>query len=192
MQDLHAAVLKLAAGEEHNIREVGEAIDLLTATHGEISKLLRSMPGISLPDLGKLDLVKALRVLVADEIGVQFDGVSWDCSTESEEAFETLSQLEQEVLYYASREAMRNAARHGRQGDDSRTMNLRLMIRTDHGFEIGIEDDGVGILSSNEQGKNGGQGLSLHSTMMAVIGGTLQVESEPGKFTRVVLWLPGR
>ena len=35
-----------------------------------------------------------------------------------------------------------------------------------------------------------GQGVALHSMMMAVIGGTLTVESVPNAYTRVTLTLP--
>ncbi len=35
-----------------------------------------------------------------------------------------------------------------------------------------------------------GQGLALHSTMMAVVGGSLSAESVPGEYTRVVMSLP--
>ena len=36
-----------------------------------------------------------------------------------------------------------------------------------------------------------GQGLTLHSTLMAVIGGSLTVSSHPGQYTRLRLELPG-
>jgi nitrogen-specific signal transduction histidine kinase len=36
-----------------------------------------------------------------------------------------------------------------------------------------------------------GQGLALHSTLLAVIGGSLSVESEVGAYTRVRIYLPG-
>jgi len=35
-----------------------------------------------------------------------------------------------------------------------------------------------------------GQGLALHTTMMAVVGGSLTIDSEPGAFTSVQLALP--
>lgn len=45
--------------------------------------------------------------------------------------------------------------------------------------------------SETDKPKSGsGQGLALHSTMMAVVGGSLAVESAPGEYTRVVLSLP--
>ena len=71
-----------------------------------------------------------------------------------------------------------------------------------------FEDDGAGlpngIASDGEQAgraglngkavdgrpRAGGQGLALHSTMMAIIGGTLSVESAPAQYTRVILALP--
>ena len=36
----------------------------------------------------------------------------------------------------------------------------------------------------------GGQGLALHSTLMAIAGGSLLVESTPGQMTRAELVMP--
>ena len=55
-----------------------------------------------------------------------------------------------------------------------------------------IEDDGVGMRAAPQAGEGGGQGLPLHGTMMAVIGGTLTPETREGGGTRVVLGLPLR
>jgi len=51
-----------------------------------------------------------------------------------------------------------------------------------------IEDNGAGPVELKSEG--GGQGLILHSTMMAVVGGSLALESAPGLPTRVALYLP--
>ena len=53
-----------------------------------------------------------------------------------------------------------------------------------------IEDDGVGIVAGERSTGGSGHGLALHTTMMAVVGGTLTVESERDRYTRVVLVLP--
>jgi len=58
-------------------------------------------------------------------------------------------------------------------------------------LEILIEDDGAGFGPLDAATDSGGQGLALHSTMMAVVGGTLAVDSLPGAGTRVRLALPG-
>ena len=189
LQDLHAAILRLAGEKSMESQTLESSIGMLTEVHADISRLLRSLPGTSLPDLPALGLIGALRALVRDEIGARFDGVSWQISPEAEAAAESLSPLEEEVLYYAAREAMRNAARHGRPEDDNRHLNLSISIDAQPGFEVLVEDDGVGIPEGDKPDQEGGQGLSLHSTMMAVIGGELAVESEPGRFTRVRLKL---
>ena len=55
-------------------------------------------------------------------------------------------------------------------------------------------DDGRWAHGNGANGSNlksgSGHGLALHSTMMAVVGGSLAVESAPGEYTRVVLSLP--
>ena len=53
-----------------------------------------------------------------------------------------------------------------------------------------IEDDGVGMGAAQASDQGSGQGLGLHSTMMAVIGGALTAESAPGAYTRITLALP--
>jgi hypothetical protein len=46
----------------------------------------------------------------------------------------------------------------------------------------------MGAAGASSEGS--GQGLGLHGTMMAVIGGALTAESVPGAYTRVTLTLP--
>jgi signal transduction histidine kinase len=65
---------------------------------------------------------------------------------------------------------------------------LDISICWRNGLEITIEDNGVGLAAPSSGGN--GQGLALHSTMLAVVGGSLSVESELGRYTRVLLSLP--
>jgi signal transduction histidine kinase len=102
------------------------------------------------------------------------------------------------VLFYAAREAMRNAARHGRDREAARPLHLCVGVAWrepaagpgQRELEITIEDDGVGLGPAADATGGSGQGLAFHSTMMAVGGGTLAVESVPGAYTRVSLTLP--
>jgi signal transduction histidine kinase len=55
---------------------------------------------------------------------------------------------------------------------------------------ITIQDNGVGMVEKRSAPESSGQGLALHSTMMAVIGGALTVISDPGLSTRILLTLP--
>jgi signal transduction histidine kinase len=72
----------------------------------------------------------------------------------------------------------------------ARPLHLRVEVAWRDGLEILIEDDGVGFGTAGPSTADSGQGLALHSTMMAVVGGTLAVESLPGAYMRVLLTLP--
>ena len=88
---------------------------------------------------------------------------------------------------------MRNAARHGRGSSQAGPLNLRIAADWAGGLRLAVEDNGVGLDGQSPaaaERDGGGQGLALHGTLLAVVGGTLEVESEAGRFTRVVMWLP--
>ncbi len=186
LQDLHAAILKLASVQDETTEE---AIGMMTGVHSQISRLIRNLPGPSLPDLAGEGLIESLKRLVEDEVGARFDQVGWEIAPGADSADEMLTQLEEEVLYYAAREVMRNAARHGRiGGEEARPLGLRIAVSgAGRGIEVVIEDDGAGIDGQEMTQQTSKQGLPLHSTMLAVIGGEMKIESEVDKFTRVRL-----
>ncbi|MCK6625404.1 MAG: hypothetical protein L6R45_09530 [Anaerolineae bacterium] len=164
-------------------------IPLLTDIHHQISDLLRELPAAAASEVSRLGLVNALRRAVADEWGRAFDGVEWHVEPEAEARAQTIPALTAEVLFYAAREGVRNAARHGR-AEATSPLQLKICISWRDGLELVIEDNGVGLTVNNSGSGGSGQGLALHSTMMAVIGGTLALESAPGAYTRVTLSLP--
>jgi glucose-6-phosphate-specific signal transduction histidine kinase len=55
---------------------------------------------------------------------------------------------------------------------------------------ICIQDNGIGLEEHAKKGEHNGHGLALHSTLMAVVGGSLAIESISGKNTQVILKLP--
>jgi signal transduction histidine kinase len=222
---LHTAMLALMSSDG---RKPGDglasqqpaqpSIDLLADAHHRISDLLREMPPTVAPDIARLGLVKALRKAVEEDFAGAFDSVEWHVDPAVTDALSDISPLSAEVVFYAAREAIRNAARHGRD-NPARPLHLRVAVVWRGGLEILVEDDGVGLPAGTEtepapanghagNGVNGttpadeslvtpngsaggsGQGLALHSTMMAVVGGSLSTESVPGEYTRVVLSLP--
>src|SRR5207302_11284111 len=95
-----------------------------------------------------------------------------------------------EVAYGGAREAIRNAARHARGDVPNRPLELDVVVQSDDGLRLIVTDDGVGFSASPTEGGTYGSGLVLHSTMMAVVGGSLEVESKPGCGTRVVIAVP--
>lgn len=169
-------------------------LSLLADAHRRISDLLRDMPSGVAPQVARLGLMEALHRAVDEEFGGAFNEVNWRVQPEVEQQAREISPLAAEVLFYAAREAVRNAARYGRNGDPARTLHLDIEAKAIDGLEIKVEDDGVGMAAGGLQSSGGnggsGQGLALHSTMMAVVGGSLSVESVAGKYTRITLTLP--
>jgi signal transduction histidine kinase len=202
---LHAAMLTLSSGGGRADGDLSGVVTMLADAHRQIADLLREMPAVTAPEVARLGLVGALRQVVEDELEAAFDEVVWQVAPEAEREMRAMPPLTAEVLFYAAREAVRNAARHGRGGDD-RPLHLTIKIAYPArpldsgqglagaqelgGLKIVIEDDGVGMGPAPDRSGDSGQGLALHSTMMAVIGGTLAVESMADTYTCVSLTLP--
>jgi hypothetical protein len=172
------------------LRPSSEAIGLLANIHRDIANLLHAMPATAAPEVARLGLIGALRQAIDGEFGDAFDCVTWLVEPAAEEAAHKVSGLAAEVFFYAAREVVRNAARYGRDGDSARALHLAVSVACRNGLEMTIEDDGVGMGATTLAAQGSGQGLGLHSTLMAVVGGTLTTESKPGAYTRVSLALP--
>ncbi len=167
-------------------------IESLTAAHRQISNLLRDLPTTSAPQVARLGLIGALQRAVDEEWRQSFDSVTWDIAPDAERAARALPSLTAETIFYAAREAIRNAARHGRGEDATRALNLRIAVRAQTSeISIVIEDDGVGLHKTELMEEASGQGLALHSAMLAVVGGTLAVEARAEGGTRVRITAEG-
>ena len=178
LPELHTAILELAAtpGSEAAVRT-------LTHLHRRLSDLITTHPGVRFTD-ASTDLAAALRALVQSEFQGAFTSVEW-CGVDS---LVGLNPLAQEVLFYATREAFRNAALHGRGAASGRDLHLRVHIAADEVVRIQVEDDGVGLPEGFKPGGQGG--WALHSTMLALLGGTMTWESSPAAGARVEIALP--
>lgn len=194
---IHTAILQLveSGAQRDNAEQLQTTIHhlqtQLTDVHRQIADLLHDMPATAASEVTRLGLIGALRQAVELELSNAFDKVTWRASSEAEQSARSIATLNAEVLFYAAREAVRNAARYGRHADSSRPLRLDVAVDCRASMlEIAIEDDGVGLGSTARGADGSGHGLALHSTMMAVIGGTLTVESAAGRFTRVTLALP--
>lgn len=198
LPDLHAAMISLSGSEAKGTGENEVLLALLGGTHRQISDLLLELPAITAPEVERLGLLPALRRMVEEEYVAAFDTINWQVEDGTVELLDGLDGLSAGVIYYAAREVVRNAARHGRDPAVQERYILTITVRAcreqdailfngGNEVQIAIEDNGQGVLVEQKPANNGGQGLALHSTMMAVIGGTLVVTSVEGEYTRVVL-----
>jgi signal transduction histidine kinase len=164
------------------------SISTLTTVHRDLAALLKELPSFSESPAGR-GLFDALRDLHARELAREFDDTVWEISSEAERAGGWLGEASAEVVLYAAREAMRNAARHGR-GEDGARRTLTLRVRAEcagRELVISIADDGVGLDAPRAHQPGRGNGLALHSTLMIVMGGSMSIA--PGAERGVVVRL---
>ena len=115
-----------------------------------------------------------------------FEAVALRVEAGADAAAASISELSREVAYGATREVVRNAARHARGDAPDRPLHVEVIVENGQELSVTVADDGVGLANGGAEGS----GLALHATMMAVIGGSLNVESEPGSGTRATVAVP--
>ncbi|MGH9324102.1 MAG: sensor histidine kinase, partial [Vicinamibacteria bacterium] len=101
--------------------------------------------------------------------------------------FETPPRLPPEVqvcLFRIAQEALRNAARH------SRASEVNLSLQTNNGIiQLTVSDDGVGFDPAQTSFRRSLGHASMRERAR-LVDGTLEVESSPGRGTRVAVSLP--
>ncbi len=192
LPDLHALILALSSSGSAD-PQVEAAVKDLSHLHIRIADLLHNLPPAVEPEFSRSGLVSALQQTLQREFPGSFDAVTWQIDEQAEQKSLDLPGTTREVHFYAAREAIRNAARHG--GGAADPLKLNLYFGWEKGIKVTIEDNGIGLPASEpEEGNHplpkDSRGLALHSTLMAVIGGTLTIESSPGLGTRLTLFLP--
>ncbi len=187
LPQIHTALIALGGD---GTSAIPNATTLLMDVHRQVSDLLREMPARSTPAVARMGLIAALHHLLADELPETFDGVTWRVEPKAEQRLQQLPHLTVEVLFYAARETIRNAARYGRGGRANQPLHLQIDIADQNGLVVTVRDDGVGLHQGEDTLQGSQQGLDIHRTMLAVVGGTLDVASSPGQYTQVMLRLP--
>lgn len=188
LPELHAAMLSLSRQAADAGGNAAQTVETLAGIHRRISALLHEAPTPTSPDLARLGVIAALRRLVQDELEGAFDAVVWEVQASAEARLKTLPGWMGEVVFFAAREAVRNAARHAKPASQGAGLRLLVRLEWQDGMELVIADNGAGTPASVVAAA--GHGLALHGAMMAVIGGTLELEIHPGEGARVVLRLP--
>ena len=178
---IQTAMIALSGGSTTD-----EAIELMGDAHKQVSTLLREMPMVATPDVARLGVIGALRRVIEIEFTKAFDEVVWEVGEGVEDHLKSLASISAETLFYAARETIRNAAKYARHPE--RPLMLTIQTRTtQHDQQLIIMDNGIGHSPSASPS---GHGIALHSTMMAVVGGSLAIDSSPNQFTCVTLSLP--
>lgn len=91
------------------------------------------------------------------------------------------------ALYRIAQEALTNAIKHGR------ARHISLVVRSDGtGIRATVEDDGCGFDLEADPEYSSERGLGLHSIRerLALLGGTLEIDTEPGEGTTLFAAIP--
>jgi two-component system sensor histidine kinase UhpB len=149
---------------------------------GDLRRLILELRPEVLDDLG---LLPAIRWYVKDRLQsldiktqVQFQGF----------AHRPPRQIEL-LLFRVIQEAITNIARHAQ----ARTARIRLEA-TASAIKVLVEDDGKGFEAQKALGREeadvGAWGLRGMRERLALIGGSLHIDSQPGKGTRISMEIP--
>jgi signal transduction histidine kinase len=103
----------------------------------------------------------------------------------ADEGFRRLSPREQDVVIAWVHEALSNVARHAHAGSVTVSWSSG-----EDGFTVLVEDDGVGFNPGATVQEPGHFGLTHLARRAEALRGTMRLDSEPGRGTRVVLTAP--
>jgi signal transduction histidine kinase len=116
-------------------------VQSLASRHRDIADLFHAIPRVYNVDISTVGLIPTLRRLVENDFARDFDEVSWDIDKDADEIVRSLPTFAAEVLHFAAREAIRNAAHHARGTSENHRLNLIVRIRCNENFQIMIEDN---------------------------------------------------
>jgi hypothetical protein len=194
LPSLHLAVLQLGrAGRDDPA--VQETLQTLGDAHRQIAALLTNAQPVPARPPDPCELVGALRVLVERDFAYSFDELRWRGLVPGQDVI-CVDEMVGEVFLGAAREVIRNAASHGRGGKADRPLHLEIALCVVEGerseIVLTIRDNGVGIDVGPQRPAGAGSGLALHSTLLAMVGGYLTVESPAtgGTVVRIAVAAP--
>lgn len=183
LPELHTSILYLSSLPAQP--EIQTTIDTLVGAHRRISDLIRAAPSVVDYHLAAEGLVTALKKTVDPEYAQEFELLEWAVGAGVDAACRKLAPFAVEVVYYAVRELVRNAARHARGAEAGLKVTVRVKFTLQGGLpqggewvEILVADDGAGPAAAGE-GLASGYGLRFHTAMVAAIGGSLAVDPAP-------------
>jgi PAS domain S-box-containing protein len=187
-QQLTALRLKIATIAEDNsigprlAREIEGLQEYAARLDSEISFLAWELRPAALDDLG---FVAAIKVFVAE--WVRHYQIPAEVHVGDVEGKRLTPEIETN-LYRITQEALNNIYKHA----EARNVNVVVERRKSEMLLI-IEDDGRGFEPSDiRSGKESGSGLGLVGMRerAAIVGGTLEIESAPGKGTTIFAKVP--
>ena len=188
-QDIVSCKLVLDAANHDALPEaLREKLALVRETLGQVAMATQDLTfDLASPTLYKLGLAPAIREWLRDQVEAKH-GIA--CHYEFEGDMGDLSDESKAFVFRAVKEAGYNTIKHAR----AKTLTVGLAAR-DLSVQVTISDDGVGFQDNAHSRRSlTGTGLGLFSIREHVehLGGDFDIESVPGKGTRLKFTVPMR
>jgi PAS domain S-box-containing protein len=179
-QDIALAKMKLSALRSTASADLHDSLVTIERIFEQADHSLRSITfQLSPPSLHDLGLVPALQWL-AEDIGGRY---GLDMRIEDERSPTVTDERMRLILYRAVRELLMNVAMH------TGACEIRVRIGSDDGLlRITVEDEGAGFDPARVD--LDGRGLFGIREHLAHVGGSMHIDSSPGRGTTVVLTAP--
>lgn len=179
--DLSAAARQLGPEASAMRRRVVDARRLIDESLNELRRLVFDLRPATLDNLGLGAALESYARDWQDRTGIS--------ATVEADRFEPRLPFQMETaLYRICQEALTNVAKHARAS--------RAVVRLEKAegrVQVVVEDDGIGFdVAASTQSENGPRGVGLLSMerRVAELGGVFNIESGPGKGTRVRVSVP--
>ena len=160
--------------------ELDRALELVQRTVGEARRVIADLRPTALDDFG---LATALRLHAED---LRSEG--WNIEFEEYVGEKRLDATAETALYRVAQESLTNVRKHARTADvavklERIQQKIRLRVRD---WGSGFDPDAV----SGENGPGERVGLSSMRERIALLGGKLEIQSQPGEGTTVIAEVP--
>ena len=157
--------------------ELGVLSDHVTAARDELRALILDLDTMT----GHAVLSNALRSLLETNSAMS----DWQTSFHADEGVDDVNEEAQITIERVVQEALANARQHA----GASTVQIRA-TRVDGMVTVVVTDDGVGLPPDVSISGAGHGGIRAMHERIWLVGGTLHIESDAGKGTRVVITAP--
>ena len=175
--DLEWLARRVEVRPEQAVAALGEAASELRAALQEIRRILTALT----PEEPRAETRESLERLVQGVAERWRIPASWTIEGDLDAVPPAVLQAASSVI----REGVANAAKHSASGE----VAIRVQA-SNAGMEVRVEDRGSGFNPTDRYEESGHLGLEMMRRRVAEVRGTLDIESTPGRGTRVVARLP--
>ena len=180
-QIMSAVKMNISAYEDEvnqpqtNVKRLSSVIDMVDLACAEVRNVSHQMMPLNSFD-NRLD--RALKALAE-----RIDGENLRVNLYTEGLNDNLASPTKNMLYRIIQESINNAIKHSKAS----TLDINV-VSDDDGITATVEDNGIGF-DTNDKKHRSGVGLNNIQSRLEYINGTMEINSEPGRGTCMIIYV---